>query len=226
MRTLPPTIALALLLSVSGCRTAKDAHCCPNTPAANTPPRVKTYSSLDRDVDSTAAVPAGMIRFLEADLSQVLAVYQELSARTLIRSPQVPNAIKITVENSTNLNRTEALQMLDTALAAHQIVMIYLGSQYVKVVPAATAPSEAGPVFEGPWRQLPESSTFVTYIAKLNRLRTEDAVAIAMPFAKLPNSIMGARGSDVIFLRDYSANVRRMMEALEKTEAGLRPANP
>jgi hypothetical protein len=46
------------------------------------------------------------------------------------------------------------------------------------------------------------------------------------PFAKLPNSIIGVRGSPVLFLRDYSSNVRRMLEVLEKVEAGVPSPGP
>ena len=69
-----------------------------------------------------------------------------------------------------------------------------------------------------PWRQLPESSSLVTYIVKLKSLAAEDAVSILVPYAKLPSSIIVVRGSDVLVLRDYSANVRRMMEVLERVE--------
>jgi hypothetical protein len=122
----------------------------------------------------------------------------------------------------------------------------YLGTSYVKVVPQAGASSEAGPVFDGPWRQLPDSSSFVIYIAKLKTVSAkdaasvlenyfegltkppylllkhfscEDAVSLIAPFAKLPNSIMAVKGSGVLVLRDYASNVRRMMDVLERLEA-------
>jgi hypothetical protein len=46
-------------------------------------------------------------------------------------------------------------------------------------------------------------------------------VSIAQPFANLPNSIIAMRGSGILTLRDYSSNVRRMVEVLEKAEANV-----
>lgn len=45
-----------------------------------------------------------------------------------------------------------------------------------------------------------------------------EATSILQPFVRFPNSIIGVKGSDVIFLRDYSSNIRRMMEVLEMTD--------
>jgi general secretion pathway protein D len=214
-------------------------------PESAPPKPAATYSSFDLG-DTKKTIPAGMIKFQEMDLRQLLDFYQELSGRTLIRSPQVPMTAKITVENATAMTRTEALQMLDNVLAAQQIVMVYLGTSYVKVVTAREAPSEAGPVFDGPWRQLPDSSSFVIYVTKLKTVSAEDAVpvlenyfegltkppylllkyfsyedavSLITPFAKLPNSIMAVKGSGVLVLRDYSSNVRKMMDMLERLEA-------
>jgi type II secretory pathway component GspD/PulD (secretin) len=218
-------------------------------PAAAVPPapiRPATYSSFDLG-DAKKTIPPNMIKFQDLALPQLLDFYQELSGRTLIRSPQLPMTSKITVHNATPLTRAEALQMLDNALAAHQIAMVYMGTSFVKAVPAQSASSEAGLVFDGPWRQLPDSSSFVIYVAKLKTVSAEDAapvlekyfegrtkppylllkyfsyedaVSLITPFAKLPNSIMAVKGSGVLVLRDYSSNVRQMMDVLERLEAG------
>jgi len=187
-------------------------------PESAPPKPTVTYSSFDLG-DTKKTIPPQMIKFQEMDLRQLLDFYQELSGRTLIRSPQVPMGAKITVENATALTRTEALQMLDNVLAAQQITMIYLGTSYVKVVPQASASTEAGPVMDGPWRQLPDSSSFVLYVTKLKTLTVEDAVAVLSPYTKIPMSLLGIKGSEVLVLRDYSSNVRRMMDILERLDA-------
>lgn len=159
-----------------------------------------------------------MMRFVDADLVQLLALYQELSARSIIRSPMVPMSAKITFENATPMTRVEALQALDNVFAAQNITMVCLGTRYVKVVPSAQAPQEPGPVVELPWQELPDSSSYLTYIAKLKYIAPEQAVSALQPFAKMPNSIVAMKGSDMIILRDYSSNVRRMMQVLETVD--------
>jgi type II secretory pathway component GspD/PulD (secretin) len=120
------------------------------------------------------------------------------------------------------MSPVEALQVIDTLLAENGIVMVYLGTQYVKVVPAATAGTEAGPVLEVPWKELPESSSFITYVYPLKHIYPEHATSVCQPFCKLPNSVIGIKGAPVIILRDYSSNVRRMCEVLEKVDVPLK----
>lgn len=161
-----------------------------------------------------------MIHFQEADVSQVLAVYQELSGRSLIRSPRVPMSIKITFENVTPLSRVEVLQALDNVFAANGIVMVYLGTKYVKVISAVEAASETGPVVELPPEQLPDSSSFLLYIVRLNHRTPQEVMPGLMPFAKLPNGIIGMNNENLLILRDYSSNVRRMLQVLEEIDRG------
>ena len=206
-------MTLSVLLLATGC----DRHAGLPRGSSGTKPMPPTFSSFDPPTGTNVLAPH-MMRFVNADIEQLFAVYQELSGRSLIRSPMIPANIKITFENTTGLTRAEALQALDNVFAAQNIVMVYLGSRYVKAVPAAQAPQEPGPVVETAWEELPDSSSYVTYIARLKYLAPENAVSIAQPFARLPNSIVAARGSDLLVLRDYSANVRRMMQVLETAD--------
>jgi general secretion pathway protein D len=187
-------------------------------PTPQAPPRPKTFSSFDVGNDATTAFPPHAIRFVEADVVQILSTYQELSGRSLIRSPRVPITTKITFDNQTPLTRTEALQALDTVLVANGIVMVYFGTQYVKVIAPSEVISETGPVIELPADQLPESSSFLLYVVKLKYIDASDAVPALTPFAKLPNSIIGMRDSNVLMLRDYSSNVRRMLQVMNEMD--------
>jgi len=178
----------------------------------------KTFSSFDVANDTATAFRPHMIRFMEADAGQILALYQELSGRSLIRSPKVPMTTKITFDNQTPLTRTEALQALDNVLAVNGIVMVYFGTQYVKVMATSEVGFETGPVVELPPDRLPESSSFLVYVVKLKHISPQDAVPALVPFAKLPNGIIGMRDSNVLTLRDYSANVRRMLQVLDEID--------
>lgn len=187
-------------------------------PATVPKPKSKTFSSFDVANDTATVLAPHMVRFTEADLGQVLEFYQELSGRSLIRSPKVSMNSKITFDNQTPLTRTEALQALDNVLAANGIVMVYFGTQYVKVMVPSEVVSETSPVIELPPDRLPESSSFLIYVVKLKHISPQDAVAILTPYAKLPNSILGIRDSNLLTLRDYSANVRRMLQVLEEID--------
>lgn len=80
--------------------------------------------------------PPGLIKFLEADLLQVLDVYQELTGRTVLRPGWMPLA-KITVRSQTPLTRSEAIWMLDALLLFANIAMVPEGEKFVFAVPPA-----------------------------------------------------------------------------------------
>ncbi|HTD65702.1 MAG TPA: hypothetical protein VK846_04115 [Candidatus Limnocylindria bacterium] len=204
---------LLLLVVIPACTRNSESHSGP-----------RTFSSFD--TSSGTNLPAHTMRFVEVDLAQVLSIYQELSGRSIIRSPMLPMTTKITFDNATSLTRVEALQALDTILAANNVVMVCLGTKYVKAVTTKELPGETGPVVELPPDQLPDSSSFLVYVVKLKRLTPQNATSLLVPFAKLPNSIIGTRDSDLLILRDYSSNVRRMVQVLEETESNAKSDNP
>ena len=177
-----------------------------------------TYTSLDAPTDAQSSLPPGMLKFTDADLNQVLDIYQELSNRTIVRPGNLPN-VKITVRSQTRLTRREALQTLDTVLAANGITMIPSGARHAKAVPMAQASSEAAPVVDLPYDELPESGTYITYVIKLKNLDPNEAVAVLQPFAKMNNSILSIPSAEMLILRDYSVNVRRMIQVINKMEA-------
>ena len=215
------TSLLLALLAVVGCRPngIADGERGANSRGAKEP---LTLSSFDISRRNETSMPPGSVRFEAAELAQVLKLYQEVAGRSVIRSPNVPD-VKVTFENATPLTRVELLQALDNVLAANQIVMVYLGTKYVKVIPAAQAPIEPAPVVELPPDQLPESSSFLTYIVKLKNIPAEQATSIVQPFARLPNSIVAVKGTPILILRDYSANVKRMVKVLEEVENAPQP---
>ena len=233
---IPTTICLFLALSLAaGCgKRGPDPDSAVRTAGA------RTYSSFDPPVPGEKVTPAKGIQFAEADLTQVLNLYAEVSGRSIIRGPNIPD-VKVTFFNQTPMTAVEVLQALDTVLAAQGIAMVYLGTQYAKVVQAKDAHLEASPVVELRPDQLPDSGSFVVYIVKLRKVTTSQAAPALQPFARLPNSIvaigpgssnrsapastlpnlpalLGRKDEAILILRDYSSNVRRMLQVLEKME--------
>jgi len=213
------TSSLLALLIAAGCRPKEADRSTEGRGSTKEPPTLSSFDTLRRN---ETPMPRGSVRFESAELAQALKLYQEVSGRSIIRSPNVPD-IEVTFENATPLTRVELLQALDNVLAANNIAMVYFGTKYVKAVPAAQAPQEPGPVVELPPDQLPESSSYLTYIVKLKNIPPEQAIPIVQPFAKLPNSIVGVKGEQILILRDYSANVKRMLKVLEEVENSPRP---
>jgi type II secretory pathway component GspD/PulD (secretin) len=224
MKTTPLLLFLSAFVSLATGVAGQEPRK-PNRPAANVPGQPlntrdagRSYTSLDAPTDAQSAFPPGFLKFSDADLGQVLEIYQELSNRTIVRAGNLPS-VKITLTSQTRLTHREALQTLDTVLAASSIVMIPMGSQHMKVVPAPQASVEAAPLVELLPDQLPESGTYITYIIKLKAFDPQEAIHVLQPFSKLPNSLLAVGDTGVLVVRDYSVNVRRMIQMLNKLEA-------
>jgi len=100
--------------------------------------QVQVLSSLARlpvaDATQEEVFPPGLIKFMEADLLQVLDVYQELTGRTILRPDWMPLA-KITVRSQTALTRHEVVWMLDAVLLLADVAMVAEGEKFVFAVP-------------------------------------------------------------------------------------------
>jgi len=179
----------------------------------------ETYTSVDRASGGKSAetFPPGLIKFDDGDLNQVLDVYRELSQRTVVRSTTLP-AVKINIRSQTALTRIEALQALDSVLAQNGIVMIPQGTKFVKAVAKQLAAQECPPIVDLPPDELPDCGTYITYIAPVKHQKPRDLAAGLQPFASMPNSIVGIDHADVIVMRDFSSNVRRMLLMLERID--------
>ena len=159
----------------------------------------------------------GFIKFSDADLVQVLEIYQELTGRTVLKPNSLP-ATKINIRSQTQLTRREAIQALDSILSLNQITMIPQGDKFVKAVPQGSAFQEAGPFNDLPTELLPEAGVFTTMIYQLKNAVPNDVLPAIQPFSKLPNSIIGIPSSGILVLRDYAENVKRMVELLDKID--------
>jgi type II secretory pathway component GspD/PulD (secretin) len=183
----------------------------------------QTYSSLDKpSAKNQVTMPAGAIKLEDADLEQVFKLYQTISRRTVVRPAIVPNG-KITLHNEMPITVPKALQLLDTALAQHAIIMIPQGIDTVKAVPISSAPNEAVPICELAAEELPESNSYTHYIVHLKSRSPRELAQILQPLAKFPNSIMSNERDGMIMLRDYSVNIRRMLQVIERLDKNPKP---
>ncbi len=161
-------------------------------------------------------VPAGMIDFRNMPLEQALTVYSEYVNRTLLRPASLP-ASQITLTTKTALTRREIIQALDAVLGLNGIAMINVGEKFVKAVPQTQAVQEAAPPDTRASAELPELGPIITHVVQLKYSKPEDVVPALQPFAKL-NSILPVPSTAVLVLRDYTENIKRMLEMVEKID--------
>jgi type II secretory pathway component GspD/PulD (secretin) len=101
-------------------------------PAPPAPPPVQPGSP------ALKLFPPGLIKFQEADLSQVLDVYAELADKNLLTSPVVPPT-KVTVRSQTSMSLEEAIWMMGALLRMGGIATVPAGKSFIFVVPAEQA---------------------------------------------------------------------------------------
>ncbi len=192
--------------------TGAAAATAPPTPAVGT-----AAATTEVSVTAEEVFPPGLLKFQDADLVQVLDIYQELTGLTVMRPAGLP-AAKITIRSQTPLTRSEAIAALDTILAMNQITMIKQGDKFVKAVVPGTASQEAPRFSASSSGGLLDTTRYITRIVKLTNALPRDVAPALQPFAKMPNSIIAIDSAGILVLRDYEENIKRMLEMLEQID--------
>jgi general secretion pathway protein D len=187
------------------------------------PPSLKvaaTPSQTATNVSAEEILAPGMINFQQADLNQVLQLYAEWVNRTVLRPATLP-APTVTLKTQTPLTRREAIQALDAVLALNGIAMVNVGDKFVKALPEAQG-NTAGARFDtSSVTNMPEMGQYITHVVQLKYAKPSEMVAVLQPFAKIPTAILPIESSQILILRDYSENVKRMLELVAQVDVAV-----
>jgi general secretion pathway protein D len=165
-------------------------------------------------------IPPGMIDFRQADLNQVLDIYSMMVNRTILRPATLP-APTITLTTRGQLTMREGIQALDAILALNGIAMVNVGEKFVKALPEATG-NTAGARFDtNGAASLPELGQYVTHVVQLKYAKPSELVPILQPFSKIPTAILPIEGTQMLVLRDYAENVKRMLELIAQVDVAV-----
>jgi general secretion pathway protein D len=85
-------------------------------------------------------------------------------------------------------------------------------------VPAAQSIQEAPPINQGPVKELPEAEQFITQVVPLKVVPPSEVASVFSSFSKTPGGIIPIDASMILVLRDYSSNIKRMMELIEQID--------
>ncbi|HVM46873.1 MAG TPA: secretin N-terminal domain-containing protein [Candidatus Acidoferrum sp.] len=165
-------------------------------------------------------LPEGMIDFRGADLNQVLDIYSMLVNRTLLRPATLPTPT-IVLKTQGQLTMKEGIQALEAVLALNGITMVNVGDKFVKVMPEAQSGSAAAPFSTNGPAAIPELGQYVTHIVQLKYAKPSELVPVLTPFVKIPNAILPLDPNQILILRDYAENVKRMLEMIAKIDVAV-----
>jgi general secretion pathway protein D len=206
--------------------TAKSTNAAPAVVlATNAPPAANVATNVppapsEGAKSSEEVIPAGMINFPATDLNQVLQIYAELVNRTVLRPANLPAPL-ITLKTQTPLSKKEAIQAFDAVLAMNGITMINIGEKFVKAVPTAQANQEGAPINRADGASLPEIGHYVTHVVQLKYVKPTVIQPVLQQFAKIQGSILPIDDSQVLVLRDYTENVKRMLEMIKEIDVSV-----
>ena len=164
-------------------------------------------------------IPAGTINFPAADLKEVLKIYSELVNRTILQPAGLPSP-QITLKTQTPLTKREALQAFEAVFALNGISLVNVGDKFVKVVPAAQAHTEGAVNDTRTAAELPDLGQYVTHVIQLKYTKPSEMVPALQPFAKL-NSLLPMDNSMILIVRDYTENVKRMLEMVDQIDVNV-----
>jgi general secretion pathway protein D len=156
------------------------------------------------------------LKFFNAPIDQIFEKYSDLTGRTVLRPASLQASI--TIINYNPLNRTEAIQALDGALALNGITMIPQGEKFVKAVLSTMALVEGANVAMFDPEEYPDAEQFVTHIVQLTTVKPSEVAQVLASFSKNPAGIVPIDSNQLLVLRDYASNIKRMLELIKKVD--------
>jgi general secretion pathway protein D len=180
---------------------------------------MRTPGAFTTNAAGERVIKAGQIKFQATPLEQVLDVYAELIGRTILRPASLP-AAQITLKTQSELTMQQAKEALDSVLSLNGISTLMVGDKFVTIVPTAQIQQEGGVINRdtNAVNNLPEAGQYTTKVVTLKFARTTDVMPAIQPFAKVQNGILAIEQNGILILRDYAANIKRMLEIIEQID--------
>ncbi len=179
-------------------------------------------SNADSIANPNAIIPAGSIQFSAAPLEKVLEIYAEYVGRNLLRPEKLPDA-KIVLNQVTPLTKREVVQAIEAALYLNNVSVVDVGEKFVTVVTTAEVGKIPGALNTSASTNLADLGSVITHIAQLKYTKPSEMVQVLTPFASgaAASPIMPIDSSGILVLRDNVANVKRMLEMIEKVDVAV-----
>jgi general secretion pathway protein D len=201
----------------------------PATPPAIAPPAfpesrrasepVRMPATLRSNVEPAGAQLPVVLNFPNAPLIQVFELYSQLTDRLVLYPSQLQTqTISLTTPPDLHLTPYEAILAIEGALALNGVTLIHQGERFVKAVPAAQSIMEGGAISQVDAEDLMDAEQFVTQVVQLKVAIPSEVAAVLGSFSKTPGGIVPIDSSMILVLRDYSSNVKRMRELIERVD--------
>ena len=160
-----------------------------------------------------------MLQVQGMPLDQFFELYSMVSGRTVLRPYALQGAPQgITLKAQTDWTKSEAIYAMDAVLSLNKIAMIPVGEKFVKALPEAEAPSTGGDLADGEGDELSLAEQFITKVVELKTLKPSELAQLLASFSKIANAVTAFDSNNTIVLREYTSNVKRMLEVIERVD--------
>jgi general secretion pathway protein D len=99
--------------------------------------------------------------------------------------------------------------------------MINVSDKFVKALPEAQGNTAGAPFHTNVVATIPELGQYITHVVQLKYAKPSEMVPVLQPFVKIPNAILPIDTSQILVLRDYSENVKRMLELIGQIDVAI-----
>ncbi|MBG86905.1 MAG: hypothetical protein CMO80_08405 [Verrucomicrobiales bacterium] len=191
-----------------------------STDTGKVTPRVRSLVPLAND----KLINSGEIQYEEMPLQQFLEDYARHVQRTMIVGQGVNKQLTVNLVTHNDLMVSEVIQAMDIVLAQNAVTVVPVGTKFLLAIGAAQALQEAVPFSDAEKDELPESSTFITKIIQLEHVEPKEVLDVIQKFSKIAGGLIPIESNHTIVIRDYAANIKRMLELVEQLDVPA-PAN-
>jgi general secretion pathway protein D len=159
------------------------------------------------------------INLSAAPLEKVIEMYADFVGRNLLRPATLPKA-EIVLKQTTALTKLELVRMIEAALYLNQISVVNVGDKFVTVVLNTEAYKIPGVLNTNAYSAYPPLGSMATHVVQLKFTKPSEMVQVLAQFASGTSAqpIMPVDSSGILVLRDNVANVKRMLEMIEKVD--------
>ena len=160
--------------------------------------------------------------FPSVDLTTFLDLYASFQRRMILRPATLPaGQITFVVPSGMSMTRREMIEAMDTVLSMNGISTILVGDKFVKVVTTQDALTAAAPVSTLSPTNLPEAGQYLVRICQLKYVKPSVITPLLAPFGKVPNGVVPIEDNGIVVLRDFSENIKRMLEIIERVDVAI-----
>jgi general secretion pathway protein D len=190
------TIITLALLAALGPARAQQAPPAPQPPAAE--PIVLHKGHVMQDIA----------------LEALLEEYSEMTGKTVITGMSVPK-VTFSFRTKNDFTAREAKTFYETLMSTRGIAIVPVNAKVVQAIASSDVVKTPPPITVMRKEELPEGEVYINYVHRLKHVKASDTVDLLTAFAKSPQAVQAIESTKTLVLRDFSNNVRRMLDMLE-----------